>query len=57
MALAPTNPEAFKHIAPEVAPWLTTNPENAKHGFVINEDYWKGTFKQLSERWDAWRLA
>ena len=45
MPLAPTNPEAFKLIKPEVAPWLSTEPENAPQGFVINEEYWRDNYK------------
>jgi putative spermidine/putrescine transport system substrate-binding protein len=57
MALAPTNPEAFKHIKPSVSPWLTTTPENAAKGFLVNEDYWKDNYKELAEKWEAWKLS
>lgn len=57
MALAPTNPEAFQFIKPSVSPWLTTTPENAKKGFLVNEDYWKDHYKELAEKWEAWKLS
>jgi putative spermidine/putrescine transport system substrate-binding protein len=57
MALAPTNPEAFKLISPSLAPWLSTTPENAKKGFLVNEEYWKDHYKDLAEKWEAWKLA
>jgi putative spermidine/putrescine transport system substrate-binding protein len=57
MALAPTNPEAFQHIKPSVSPWLTTTPENSKKGFLVNEDYWKDHYKELAEKWEAWKLS
>ena len=34
MPLAPTNPEAFKLIKTEMAPWLSTEPANASQGFA-----------------------
>ena len=57
MPLAPTNPEAFKLIKKEVAPWLSTEPANASQGFAINEEYWRDHYKTLAERWAAWKLA
>jgi putative spermidine/putrescine transport system substrate-binding protein len=57
MALAPTNPEAFKFISPAVSPWLSTTPENAKKGFLVNEEYWKDHYKDLAEKWEAWKLS
>jgi putative spermidine/putrescine transport system substrate-binding protein len=57
MALAPTNPDAFKHISPSVSPWLTTTPENARKGFLVNEEYWKDHYKELAEKWEAWKLS
>jgi putative spermidine/putrescine transport system substrate-binding protein len=57
MALAPTNPEAFKFINPAVSPWLSTTPENAKKGFLVNEEYWKDHYKDLAEKWEAWKLS
>jgi putative spermidine/putrescine transport system substrate-binding protein len=57
MALAPTNPQAFKLIKPSVSPWLSTTPENAKKGFLVNEDYWKDHYKDLAEKWEAWKLS
>jgi putative spermidine/putrescine transport system substrate-binding protein len=57
MALAPTNPEAFKLISPSVLPWLSTTPANAQQGFLVNWDYWKDQYKPLAERWEAWKLS
>jgi putative spermidine/putrescine transport system substrate-binding protein len=57
MPLAPTNPEAFKLINKEVAPWLSTEPANAQQGFPVNEDYWRENYKKLAERWASWKLA
>jgi putative spermidine/putrescine transport system substrate-binding protein len=57
MPLAPTNPEAFKLIKKEVAPWLSTEPANLAQGFPINEEYWRDNYKALAERWIAWKLA
>ncbi|HEV2550249.1 MAG TPA: ABC transporter substrate-binding protein [Stellaceae bacterium] len=57
MALAPTNPDAFKLISPSLSPWLSTTPENAKKGFLVNEEYWKDHYKDLAEKWEAWKLS
>ncbi len=57
MALAPTNPEAFKLIDDSVKPWLTTNPDYAKLGILTNENYWRDHLKALSERWTQWKLT
>jgi putative spermidine/putrescine transport system substrate-binding protein len=57
MALAPTNPEAFALIDEKVKPWLTTNPDYANKGMLVNENYWKTNLKPLSERWTQWKLT
>ncbi len=57
IAYAPTNPEAFKFINPEVRPWLSTEPENAAKGFLINAAYWADHLKELQARWDEWKLS
>jgi len=57
MALAPTNPEAFKLIDEKVKPWLTTNPEYASKGILTNEIYWRDNLKTLSQRWEQWKLS
>jgi putative spermidine/putrescine transport system substrate-binding protein len=57
MALAPTNPDAFKMIDDSVKPWLTTNPNYASKGLLTNETYWRDNLKSLSQRWEQWKLA
>lgn len=57
MPLAPTNPESFKLIKPEIAPWLSTEPQNVAKGFSINEEYWRDNYKALAEKWAAWKLS
>jgi putative spermidine/putrescine transport system substrate-binding protein len=57
IAYSPTNPKAFASIDKAVAPWLSTNPENAKQGFVINAEYWRDNLQKLSERWESWKLS
>ncbi|MFS8640655.1 MAG: extracellular solute-binding protein, partial [Symbiobacteriaceae bacterium] len=53
IAYAPTNPEAFDLIDPEVAPWLSTYPENLEKGFLINAEYWRDHLREVEERWTA----
>lgn len=57
MALAPTNPDAFKLVDEAVKPWLTTNPAYVGKGLLTNEIYWRDNLKALSERWEQWKLA
>ena len=57
IAYSPTNPDAFKSIDKKIAPWLSTNPENAKQGFVINAEYWRDRYEKLAERWENWKLS
>lgn len=57
IAYAPVNPDAFGGINEEVKPWLSTNPENASKGFVINAAYWRDNLDALAERWNEWKLS
>jgi putative spermidine/putrescine transport system substrate-binding protein len=57
IAYSPTNPDAFKTVDPALSPWLSSNPENAAKGFVINAEYWRDKYEELAERWSAWKLA
>jgi putative spermidine/putrescine transport system substrate-binding protein len=57
IAYAPTNPAAFKGIDPQIAPWLSTAPDNVRQGFLINAEYWRDNLKKVQERWTAWKLA
>jgi putative spermidine/putrescine transport system substrate-binding protein len=57
IAYSPTNPKAFATIDKEVAPWLSTNPDNAKQGFIINAEYWRDNLQKLQERWESWKLS
>ena len=57
IAYSPTNPQAFASIDKEVAPWLSTNPDNAKQGFIINAEYWRDNLQKLQERWESWKLS
>ena len=57
IAYAPTNPAAFSAVDPQIAPWLSTQPDNIKRGFVINAEYWRDNLKRLQERWVAWKLT
>jgi putative spermidine/putrescine transport system substrate-binding protein len=57
IAYSPTNPAAFASIDPALAPWLSTSPENAQRGFVINAEWWRQNERRMMERWAAWKLA
>ena len=57
IAYAPTNPAAFKSIDPQIEPWLSTAPDNANRGFVIDAAYWRDNLQALQERWAAWKLS
>lgn len=57
IAYSPTNPDAFKMIDPKIAPWLSTEPQNASQGFLMNAEYWADNLRKVTERWDAWKIA
>jgi putative spermidine/putrescine transport system substrate-binding protein len=57
IAYAPTNQQAFSAIDPAIAPWLSTNPQNADKGFLVNAEYWRDNLKTLTERWELWKLS
>ena len=57
MALAPTNTAAFAFIDDKVKPWLSTNPDYANNGMLLNAAYWRDNLKPLSNRWTQWKLS
>jgi putative spermidine/putrescine transport system substrate-binding protein len=57
IAYSPTNPDAIAAVDKKLAPWLSTNPENAKQGFVINAEYWRDRYEKLAQRWESWKLS
>ena len=57
IAYSPVNPNAFAGINADVRPWLSTNPDNAKQGFVINAAYWRENLDELTDRWNEWKLS
>ena len=57
IAYAPTTPAAFKSIDAKIEPWLSTAPENAGKGFVIDAAFWRDNQKPLLERWATWKLS
>lgn len=57
IAYSPVNPKAFAGINEDIKPWLSTNPDNAKQGFVINAAYWRDNLDALTERWNEWKLS
>ena len=57
IAYAPTNPDAIPLIDPEIAPWLSTTPENREQGILINVDYWRENLQEVSQRWTQWLMS
>ncbi len=57
IAYAPTNPAAYSAIDPKLGAWLSTSPENASKGFVIDALWWRDNERRIIERWAAWKLA
>lgn|SRR5690606_35661357 len=57
IAYSPTNPDAFAMIDAEIAPWLSTSPENAEKGMLINAAFWEERLATLAEKWEAWKLS
>jgi putative spermidine/putrescine transport system substrate-binding protein len=52
----PTNREAFKHIAPDVAAKLPSNPEHMAKQFLRNSKWWADNRSKVAERWSQWLL-
>jgi len=57
IAYAPTNPAAFSSIDEKVSRWLSTHPDNAAKGFVINAEFWRDHLEALLEQWENWKLS
>jgi len=53
----PTNPNAYKHIDPERAKQLSTNPPYRATSLQINDDFWATNRDKISERFNAWLLS
>jgi putative spermidine/putrescine transport system substrate-binding protein len=51
-----TQPEAFKHIKPEVAKNCPTHADNMKNGVQINAKYWLENQAAVTEKFNAWIL-
>lgn len=56
IAYGPTNSEATQFVDPKVRPYLSSNPENAAKGFLLNGDYWGPNLAKQTERWNEWQL-
>jgi putative spermidine/putrescine transport system substrate-binding protein len=57
IAYSPTNPDAFEMIDAEIVPWLSTSPENAAKGMLIDASFWEDRLASMAEQWEAWKLA
>lgn len=51
-----TQPEAFKHISPELAKHCPTYPENIKNGLQIDAKYWVENQASVIEKFNGWVL-
>ena len=51
-----TQPEAFKHIKPELAKHCPTFPENIKNGLQIDARYWLANQAAVIEKFNGWVL-
>ena len=57
VAIAPTNPEAYKLIPEDRAKLLASSPENSKDSVEINNDFWSANRDAISDRFNEWLLA
>lgn len=57
LAYAPTNPEAFATINPEIAPWLSTESGNAAKGMSVDAEFWQTRLEEMTEQWEEWKLS
>jgi len=52
----PSNPGAYKHIAPDLAKVLPTYPENFKHLFQVDTKFWAKWKAKSAEMMNEWLL-
>lgn len=57
VAIAPTNPNAFKFISPERATVLATNPPYQATGIEINDEFWAANRDAIADRFNKWLLS
>ena len=57
VAIAPTNPNAFKFISPERATVLATNPPYRATGIEINNAFWSANRDAIADRFNKWLLS
>lgn len=57
VAIAPTNPNAFKFISPERAKVLATNPEYLATGIGLNDEFWAANRDAIADRFNKWLLS
>ena len=57
VAIAPTNPEAYKLIPEDRARLLASSPENAKDAVEISNDFWSANRDAISDRFNEWLLT
>lgn len=56
IAFGPTNKHANQFVDPRVLAVLSSNPDNASKGFLLNGDWWGPNLEKITERWNEWRL-
>lgn len=54
IAVGPTNPKAFKHIAPARAAVLGTAPDNLARSIEFDADFWGKEKDRATERFNQW---
>lgn len=52
----PTNRQAARHIAPEVAAKLPSAPDHLRASFEEDARWWLENLPRVTERWNAWLL-
>lgn len=56
-ASGPCNPNAYKHIAADMAEKLPTNPKHASKMFTLDSKWWGANLDSASERFESWLLS
>jgi len=58
---APANPDAFQHIPKELAEKMVTYPQNSKHAYPMNQEWYsevgadgKTNAERIAQRWNEW---
>jgi putative spermidine/putrescine transport system substrate-binding protein len=57
IAFGPTNKKAMQFVDPKVRTLLSSYPDNAAKGFLLNGDWWGPNLDKVNQQWNEWQLG